>query len=148
MEMPVWLGDFTTMVLASTSTAVSALFAMISPLSTVLMLVFKVARWIVSSCSIQSNVLGPNAKVLEVFGESAKNVKDGAGDEMEANLEEEFDEPEDEEMPSQTGGHTNDHAVQDTEEEEEEEEFIQNRTRAGERFLTRWDQHAVALCRP
>jgi len=30
------------------------------------------------------------------------------------------------------------------EEEEEEGEFIQNRTRAGARFLTRWDQHAVA----
>ena len=28
--------------------------------------------------------------------------------------------------------------------EEEEEEFIQNLTRAGARFLTRWDQHAVA----
>ena len=28
-------------------------------------------------------------------------------------------------------------------EEEEEEEFIQNRTRARARFLTRWDQHAV-----
>jgi hypothetical protein len=28
--------------------------------------------------------------------------------------------------------------------EEEEEEFIQNRARAGARFLTRWDQHAVA----
>ena len=28
--------------------------------------------------------------------------------------------------------------------QEEEEEFIQNRTRAGARFLTRWDQHAVA----
>ena len=25
----------------------------------------------------------------------------------------------------------------------EEEEFIQNRTRAWARFLTRWDQHAV-----
>ena len=33
-------------------------------------------------------------------------------------------------------------------EEEEEEEFIQNRTRAGARFLTRWDQHAVAQRRP
>ena len=32
--------------------------------------------------------------------------------------------------------------------EEEEEEFIQNRTRAGARFLTRWDQHAVAQRRP
>ena len=31
-----------------------------------------------------------------------------------------------------------------TVEEEEEEEFIQNRTRAGARFLTRWDLHAVA----
>ena len=31
------------------------------------------------------------------------------------------------------------------EEEDEEEEFIQNRTRARVRFLTRWDQHAVAL---
>jgi hypothetical protein len=29
-------------------------------------------------------------------------------------------------------------------EKEEEEEFIQNRTRAGAQFLTRWDQRAVA----
>jgi hypothetical protein len=43
--------------------------------------------------------------------------------------------------------------LEEEEEEEEEfiqnrtlaeEEFIQNRTRAGARFLTRWDQHAVA----
>ena len=33
-------------------------------------------------------------------------------------------------------------AVMNRAEEEEEEEFIQNRTRAGARFLTRWDQHA------
>jgi hypothetical protein len=32
-------------------------------------------------------------------------------------------------------------------EEEDEEEFIQNRTRAEARFLTRWDQHAVAQWR-
>jgi len=38
--------------------------------------------------------------------------------------------------------------VEEEEEEEEEEEFIQNRIRAGARFLTRWDQHAVAQRRP
>ena len=111
VEMPVWLGDFTTMVLASTSTAVSALFALTSPLSAVLKLVFKAARWIVSSCSMQSN-----AKVDEVFSQSTQNVKEGAQDEMQANLEEGYDEPEDEDTPSKPDGHTNDDAEEDTEE--------------------------------
>lgn len=89
VELPGFLGDFTSLILASAATILASAMSLTAPISVALGLVIKVLASL--GCCFKSSIAGT------AFGESRKNVIGNLQDEVQGEVEAKYDPGDDEE---------------------------------------------------